>query len=383
MNVLMFSSDREIFNEQSAVRERMSEYGRYMATLHIIVFTRHTHGFSRAQIAENVWVYPTNSRSRWHCVFDAARTGRDIIGNWILDIGNSRENFIVTSQDPFEIGLAAWCVARRKKCALQLQIHTDIFSPCFARESLKNRIRVRIARFLLPRADCVRVVSERIKHSLIERHIVPESRIAVLPVFVDVQKIRSAPITVDVHKKYRQFDFVILMVSRLTREKNIGLALASLQTVVRTHPHTGLVIAGEGPERAILEADTIRRGLQHNVIFTGAVDFSTLISYYKTADLYLLTSNYEGYGRTLIEALAVGLPMVVTDVGIAREITQNRKHNIIVPIGDIISLTQRIITSLEKRRESGQTYQNLLMQFDNKSTHLKKYQEALSCCYGK
>lgn len=405
MNILMFSTDREIFTEGSAVRCRMSEYGQCAAELHIIIFARRrAFGFQRIQIAENVWAYSTNSRSRWLYVFDAVRIGRGIIENCKLParrsprlaeaiseaqvgaggkIENSRNDFIVTSQDPFEVGLAAWRVARKKKCTLQLQIHTDVFSPYFARESVFNRIRVLFARFLLPKADCVRVVSERIKHSLIERRLVPESRISVLPVFVDTESIRAMPVIVDLHKKYPQFERIVLMASRLNREKNIGLAVAVMASVVLKHPKIGLIIVGNGPEREGLEKEVRARGLSTHIIFEGTVEFQTLVSYYKTADLFLLTSNYEGYGRTIVEALVVGLPIVMTDVGIAREIKRSEAYNMVVPVGDTSLLIQKVIISLEKHREPGRNHHYALMQFIDKSAYLAKYQKTLICHYDK
>ena len=58
----------------------------------------------------------------------------------------------------------------------------------------------------------------------------------------------------------------------------------------------------------------------NNVIFEKWIDRETLFSYYKTVDLFLVTSLYEGYGMTLVEAQAAGCPIISTDVGVAREV---------------------------------------------------------------
>ena len=61
-------------------------------------------------------------------------------------------------------------------------------------------------------------------------------------------------------------------------------------------------------------------GLDKSVIFEPWVEKHVLYSYYKTADLFLLTSLYEGYGLTLAEANAAGSKIISTDVGISREV---------------------------------------------------------------
>ena len=63
---------------------------------------------------------------------------------------------VVTTQDPFECGLAGFLIARIFRARLHIQIHTDVMSPYFANESTLNRVRVLIAKFLIPRASGIR-----------------------------------------------------------------------------------------------------------------------------------------------------------------------------------------------------------------------------------
>ena len=90
-------------------------------------------------------------------------------------------------------------------------------------------------------------------------------------------------------------------------------------------------------------------GLENNVKFEPAVDHDTLFSYYKTADLFLLTSNYEGYGRSVIEAMTAGLPVVMTDVGLAREIVINGENGVVVPVGDTKAIVDSIGSLIDDR----------------------------------
>ena len=139
------------------------------------------------------------------------------------------------------------------------------------------------------------------------------------------------------------------MASRLTKEKNIGMAIEAMKEVVKERPKTGLIIVGDGPEREALELKTTNYKLKTNIIFENWTD--DLASYYKTADLFLLTSNYEGYGRTIIEAMAANCPIVMTDVGLAGEVVKNYYNGIIVPAGDKKEMKEAILRSEEHTSE--------------------------------
>ncbi len=262
LKVLSIGSDRNLFVKDSEAQKRIKEYGNLFDELHIVVFSTRNYqlfpqrGISRREtiinykITDNIFIYPTNSRSRWFYIWDAYKIAKLSIINYQLSI--------VTCQDPFESGLVGWLLKMRYKLPLQLQVHTDIFSPHFRRESLLNGLRVLIAKFLLPRADGIRVVSERIKASLSTFDFRLSTKITVLPIFVDIKKIQSAKIKTDLHQKYPEYDFIILMASRLTREKNISLAIEAMHELATKYEKNTnirkilLLIVGEGPERKAL-----------------------------------------------------------------------------------------------------------------------------------
>jgi len=207
----------------------------------------------------------------------------------------------------------------KNKVKLELQLHTDIASPYFS-HSVLNGIRKFMALSYLPRADSIRVVSNRLKNYLIERLKIEESKITVRPIKVDVEWIKNAPITVNLHDKYPQFEKIVLMASRFEEEKNIELAIRSWKKVVEKLPKAGLLIVGLGSQGPKLRALTLKLGLKDSVKFEPWVSNNALASYYKTADAFLSTSLFEGYGMTFIEARAAGCPIISTDVGVAREV---------------------------------------------------------------
>src|SRR3989344_416840 len=332
MNVLSISSDRKLFEPGSAVRSRTLEYGHLVDELHIIVFAKRSLGFRDESFPPNFSLYPTNPRPRLgyipHAIIEARKLKRHGVH---IDV--------VTAQDPFEAGLAGLFIARIFGAKLHLQVHTDFMSPYFAKESFVNRVRVMLARLLLLHADAVRVVSERIKKS-VHSIVRPSTLITVLPIFVEPIPPYDVLSGAMLKKKYPQFDFHIVMASRLSREKNIPLALEAMKEVVAEHPKTGLVIVGSGPEEEHLKKLVKKFNLEKNVVFEGWQE--GLDPYCHAANAFLLTSNYEGYGMVVVEALAAGCPVGMADVGVAGEVVRNGENGLVVPVGDRDALVRAI-----------------------------------------
>ena len=368
MKILMISTDRQIFNANSEVRTRMKDYAGLFERLDIIVFAKQKLNLQKIDLAGNCAVYSTNSWSALVYVWSAFWLGRKILAN-------QSEEQIITCQDPFETGLAGYFLARRGKIKLHLQIHTDFLSPFFWRESLKNKIRVCLTKFLLPRADGVRVVSERIKKSLANFKLKTEP--IVLPIFVEPKK---PTVEIDLRREFPPLDFIVLMASRLTREKNFPLAL---RVFARAEQNTGkkfgLFIVGSGPEREKI----VQLREELNLKNVSLVAWSgNMAPYFLTFDLFLLTSNYEGYGRTLVEAGQAGCPILTTNVGLVGDII-NHNNALICPVGDEKCLTSSLLWAIDNsaslRILAGRLSQDLASKtITDKSEYLKKYQESLS-----
>ncbi len=311
----MISTDRKIFEAGSAVRTRQALYAKDFEEVHIIVFAKGKHETQKEiVIAPNCWAYSTQSFTPFMYSMDAIRFAKFII----LKRGISD----ITCQDPFQTASVGVSLKRQfPQIELELQVHTDIGSPHFA-YTWGNRIRKTLALSYIPKADHVRVVSNKIKAYLMDVLKIDDAKIEVRPVSVDTDKIKNAPVMPesDLHKKYPQFEKIILMASRIEKEKNIKLAIDAFKKVVEKVPKAGLIIVGEGTLSSYLLALTSKLGLSDSVIFESWADQATLYSYYKTADVFLVTSLFEGYGMTLIEAHAAGCKIVSTDVGVAREI---------------------------------------------------------------
>lgn len=304
VRVLQIGADRSkrgILYPGSAAAERQAGYGTHFDSLDIIGFSLARDGRSHVHLAQNTRVYPTNSISRLFYGIDALEIARGLKVN------------VVSAQDPFETGFVAWLIANIKGVPLHVQVHTDFLSPRYAMLGFGNRLRVQVARFILRRATRIRVVSERIKHS-IEKEIAPQVPITVLPIYADVKHFAHAPVDRALVRRFVHFSKKVLVVSRLEPEKNVALAVHAF---ARSAPRDAcLIIAGSGSQRASLDKAVRDLKIQDKVFFETPGDIAP---YFKLADVVLVPSHFEGYGLVIIEALAAGKPVIATDVGIARE----------------------------------------------------------------
>lgn len=343
MKVLSIGMDRKLFEERSEVLERSLAYASKMEELHMIVFSLKKHDL-KPKVINNLYLYPTNSLSRIIFLWDAYKLGKKIITGKKF----AKDASVISAQDPMSI--VGFILSRKFTLPLQIQIHTDVFNPYF-RNSLTNVknfwysgwVNAPLTRFLIRKAQGIRVVSQDIADSIKKRFPNIKAPVDVLPVFVDIERIVNTEIRRDLQKDFPQFKFIVFMASRLSPEKRIDLALKVFKKVLENFKDTGLVIAGNGDEKGHLQQIAKKMGIEKNVAFIGWQD--DLISYYKTADMFLLTSDYEGYGMTLIEAAASGCPIITTKVGIAKsDLFVNGENSSVCPVGDVGCISNSINT---------------------------------------
>lgn len=296
MRIILLGTDRTLFTEGSAVAKRLTAFGTdYTDRLDSIVFSTRAHGIRKEiELAPHVRAHPTNSFSRFVYWRDALR-----IANTLPCPD------IVSAQDPFETGLAAYLIARHFNVPFAVEVHTDFLTPAFARHSLLNRFRVMLAGFVLRRAAGGYVVGERVANEINRTYGLS---MPVLPIFVDLRKFHSVVRTPSRNS--------LLWVGRFEAEKNPMLALEAFAAVRRSGTDAKLTMLGAGHLEGEIKERARKLNIAEYVEFPGWVDIAP---YLARTELMLVTSRYEGYGMAIVEALAAGVPVLATDVGIARE----------------------------------------------------------------
>lgn len=371
--VLVIGTDRTLFNSDSPANKRIAEYGSLVGELHIVVFSLKKLGFEARKIASNVWIYPTNSNSRFSYTSDAKKISKKLIYERKFVRGLS----VITSQDPFETGLVGLRLKRKFKLPLLVQIHTDIFSPYFSKTSLLNRFRkMFIAPKVIRKADSFRVVSEQLKKKLSYYHSISPSVISVLPVFVDVAS-KSTDASLNVHQKFPNWNPIILVVSRLAKEKNVSGAFRVFAKILKKYNEAGMIVVGTGPEISNLESLAKRLGIHNNISFEGWQN--DLTPYYRTSDIMLATSFFEGFGMSLLEAAAEGCPVVSSNAGIASELFSGESHSWVCEVGDIdcfVSSLDLLISNIPLRQVVSQEIKKSAQKFAiTKEEYLAKYKD--------
>ena len=195
-----------------------------------------------------------------------------------------------------------------------------------------------------PLADLTTQVSEVGKQRYIQVGAVPSSKILYIPNGIDTARFQPNP-------KARQVvrdalgcpkeAFVWLTVGHLEPVKNHLELLRAFREVAAGHPHARLLIAGQGSLQAATEQRIAELGLADRVRLLGTRrDIPELLN---AADAFVLPSLWEGMPLTLLEAGAVGLPIVATDVGGNSEIVLESKTGYLVPVRDTAALAEAML----------------------------------------
>ena len=134
---------------------------------------------------------------------------------------------------------------------------------------------------------------------------------------------------------------VLLAVGRLDVVKNYPLLIRTFSQLANRHPEWDLVILGEGPQRSVLESAVRAEGVEGRIFFPGIA--GNVGAWYERADLYVMTSQSEGFPNSLAEALGHGLPAVSVDCDTGpRDIIRHGIDGFLVPVNDAALLAQRL-----------------------------------------
>lgn len=287
------------------------------------------------QAADNLWIHPTGSRNKPAFLPDALRIGRRIC--------KEREIEVVYTQDLYSTGLVGYRLKQEFGVGLCCLIAGDMIgNPVWIRESLLNRVWNRVGKFLLKRADAIRVASST-EVAKLRRYGVPEERIWNLGWFLDLGRFLEADGTAVRERLLAGSgrSELLLSVGRLAPQKDFPTMLRAMRHIAIQRPDALLAIVGDGPDRPELESLAQRLGLMDRVSFLGAVPADEIPSYFAAADVFVLSSVFEGNARVLAEASAAGLPIVATETSGTRDTVLDGESGFIVEQGDDEAFAER------------------------------------------
>ena len=146
---------------------------------------------------------------------------------------------------------------------------------------------------------------------------------------------------------------ILVSAGRLVPWKGFDLLIDSMPELIRSDPHTVLLIAGSGPQKEELESMIAAKGLNDYMKLLGAVPHHKLLMYIKAADVFVLATAYEGLSHTILEAMAMGAMIVASNVGGNPELVEHNKNGFLFDRADTGVMTRMIREAIalpEKKR---------------------------------
>lgn len=142
----------------------------------------------------------------------------------------------------------------------------------------------------------------------------------------------------------------IISVGRLSEQKNHEMTIRAIAEVVKEFPDVHLHIYGEGPLRENLKQLISVLHMDKNIYLEGAVTNAIIKN--QDAEMFIMSSKYEGFPNALVEAMACGIPVICTDFdsGVARELIGKNEKGMLVPVDDTKALERAVVFNLENSK---------------------------------
>ncbi|GAA3876959.1 glycosyltransferase family 4 protein [Haloarcula argentinensis] len=345
---------------ENDAHQRQRRYANYFDRYSVVVKTDPGH---KKQIQKGpLRVFPTNSTTRYCFPIDAYQLGHAV--------AKEREPDCVTTQDPFSTGIVGLALAQQFDASLRVQVHADFISnPKWRWQSVKNPLAEALGRTVLKRADAVRVGTEHERKKV--RSVVKDSTtISVAPVRMDFDGVvNGGERSVTELRSTFGFDDrpVIFFAGRFTGQKNLNKWLEVAARVHEAANRTPIfVMVGDGPQSEDIRKEVIELGIEDSFRFPGWVETDRLAEYYDLADVFLITSDYEGTSRVVVEAGMNETPVVATPFAGAIDNIVDGETGFVAD--DVETLAQRVCELLEDatvRQQMGtRAREHLMDRFD-------------------
>lgn len=199
-------------------------------------------------------------------------------------------------------------------------------------------------------------ISQAVKVSCIKKRKMSQNQVALIYNAIPLEEFKMPPLR-EIQKQkcilgVDSSDPIIGSIAKLREEKGIAYLIQSATEVLKVFKDAVFVIVGDGPLRGELENLSRRLGIDKNVLFLGfQPDIPRFLSVF---DVMVQPSLYEGFGLAIVEAMAMGKPIVATNVGGIREILRDGETGYLVPPKDPSTLADRVLTLIRDKQRAMQ-----------------------------
>ena len=338
MNLLMLSGDTSVARGREGAYEAMlRRFSRYWERIDIL--TPRAPGAAERTLHDNVYVHPSTRRRAAQPWFIRDR-GAALLAE--------RPYALITSHDFgfFYNGIGAAWLSRQTDVPYVSEIHHVEGYPraVTTRERVYRAIAPLYIRYAAKRAAAFRAVNAVEVPALLRKLGVPDEKILVLPsLYIDFDVFRPLP------DEPRRYD--VVFVGRLVANKGLFTILDAIAQVKQTRPDVRLGILGRGPLENALKQRMTALGLAGNVdLQTGTLLQEDVVRFYNSAAMLVCASTAEGGPRVTVEAMACGLPVISTPVGVMPELIKGGRNGLLFQ-WDAAELAGKILHLLDDEAE--------------------------------
>jgi len=181
---------------------------------------------------------------------------------------------------------------------------------------IRRKFRMKVTMWMIRLASCVTVTGSSSRKFLISRGV-PSKKVFILPNTLDFTEYRR------IEGIRKEYDIVCL--GRLSSEKRMEQVISIVNKIKEKNPEIKAAIGGSGPEKEFLERLIRQNKLENSIKLSGYIGDKEQAAFFSKGKVFVLTSETEGFPRTIIQAAACGTPVVASKVG---DITDVIEHGI-------------------------------------------------------
>ena len=250
-------------------------------------------------------------------------------------------------------GTLGWILSKFYRIPNVLSIHgSDIYNPSKIMSPHRNFIFRAVVKFVLNGAQKVVAQSANTKENAV-KYYNPNKEIDIIPLPFNPPAFRK---TNKIKMGFKATDFILVTIGKLVKRKAIDVQLKALS--ILNEKRVKLVIVGNGTEMNYLTNKVKKLDLTDKVIFAGCIPENEKFKYLSIANLYVMTSLYEDFGREFMEAMNFGLPVVTTNHGGQTDFLADGENALLIDVGDVSECANSIQKFMKNKRLYNKCSQN-------------------------
>ncbi len=318
--------DNILSNPVGDALQRQKKYAKALGHIDMIVFSPKKHNLEPKHY-ENLSIYPTRSSNIITFMYDVVKIVKKIIQDKKIDI--------VTTQDPFGTALVGYLIKRKYNIPLHIQNHSSFLDnqQWIEEKPLLFSLFNKLAHFTLKKANRLRVVNKTEKQKYMDILGINSDKIDIAPVPININFWQEEPTKEEKDKFLNKYNIdkskpIISWAGRPVKFKNLPYLFKSVSKIKQKMEVTFL-IAGD-MSSSFWDLKELEEEFHIKPRYLGLLTHTELKVMYNLTDIYLHTSNYEGFGLVVSDAQACGTVVVSRNTAGTSDIIEDNKSGYLV-----------------------------------------------------